>query len=134
MKLLLISNSTIPGEPYLDYPKNEFITRLDLQLQAERLFEVLSQIILDVCTHIIANSNIQAPKSYSECITKLSELNIIPKEKVSTFSSLIKMRHLVVHQYSDISYNTLYDALNSLIHDFKDYQTLILSWLDEIKK
>ena len=23
MKLLLISNSTMPGEPYLDYPKNE---------------------------------------------------------------------------------------------------------------
>ena len=23
MKLLLISNSTMPGEPYLDYPKHE---------------------------------------------------------------------------------------------------------------
>ncbi len=28
MKLLLISNSTMPGEPYLDYPKNEIKTFL----------------------------------------------------------------------------------------------------------
>ncbi len=105
--------------------------RLDLQLQAERLFEVLSQIILDVCTHIVAHSNIQAPQSYIECINRLSELGILPQEKISTFSSLIKMRNLIVHQYGDIDHGILFNALKMLLEDFKEYQTIILTWLKE---
>ena len=37
-------------------PSENLKTDLDLQLKAERIFEILSQIILDTCTHIIAHS------------------------------------------------------------------------------
>ena len=119
------------AERMTSFLKEEFMERLDLQLQAERLFEVLSQIILDVCTHIVAHSNVQAPQSYSECMKRLSELDILPQEKVSTFSSLIKMRNLIVHQYGDINYDILFNALRDLLKDFKEYQTIILTWLEE---
>ncbi len=45
-----------------------FLEDIDLQLQGERIFEILSQIMLDICTHIVANSNVAAPKSYAECM------------------------------------------------------------------
>ncbi|MFQ5819483.1 MAG: DUF86 domain-containing protein [Candidatus Heimdallarchaeota archaeon] len=126
------------GKKYLEavnriisFSKEEFMERLDLQLQAERLFEVLSQIILDVCTHIVAHSNVQAPQSYIDCMNRLSELGILPQEKISTFSSLIKMRNLIVHQYGDIDHSILFNALKILLEDFKEYQTFILTWLEE---
>ncbi len=105
--------------------------RLDLQLKAERLFGVLSQIILDVCTHIVAHFNVQAPQSYIDCMNRLSELGILPQEKISTFSSLIKMRNLIVPQYGDIDDSVLFNALKMLLEDFKEYQTIILTWLEE---
>jgi len=119
------------AERMTSFSKEEFMERLDLQLQAERLFEVLIQIILDVCTHIVAHSNVQAPQSYSECMKRLSELDILPQEKVSTFSSLIKMRNLIVHQYGDINYDILFNALRDLLKDFKEDQTIIRTWLEE---
>ncbi|MFQ6125926.1 MAG: DUF86 domain-containing protein [Candidatus Heimdallarchaeota archaeon] len=94
----------------------------------------LVRLYWDVCIHIIAHSNIQVPQSYSECMQRLSELDILPHEKASTFSSLIKMRNLIVHQYETIDYDILFTALRGLVKDFNEYQTIILTWLEEKAK
>ena len=36
---------------------------IDLQLKAERIFEILSQTLLDICTHIIAHSEEPPPQT-----------------------------------------------------------------------
>ncbi|MHA2363203.1 MAG: type VII toxin-antitoxin system HepT family RNase toxin [Candidatus Hodarchaeales archaeon] len=124
------------ADKYIEITKNvlknsfiDFKDRYDLQLQGERLFEIISQIILDTCTHIVSHSKIGAPKHYSDCLRKLTELGIIPGEKIEKFIDLIKMRNLLVHQYNSIDYQLLYDALNSLSQDFQYYKSCILTWL-----
>lgn len=61
---------------------------LEHQLQAERLFEILAQIMLDVCTHIVANSNLSAPGSYADSMRKLVDLKIVEKSKLDKFTSM----------------------------------------------
>ncbi len=79
----------------------------DSQLIAERVFEVLSQTLLDICTHIIAQSEESAPQSYSDCMKKLGKIGVIKNETSKKLISLIKMRNIIIHQYEDINYGLL---------------------------
>ncbi|MHA1974036.1 MAG: type VII toxin-antitoxin system HepT family RNase toxin [Candidatus Hodarchaeales archaeon] len=110
---------------------SEFQTNFDLQLMAERTFEVLTQIILDVCTHIVAHSNEPPPSSYSNCIETLSKLGIFNEEKTDIYSSMIKMRNLVTHRYGSVNYEILYHSLKKLEIDFVNFKNTILEWLSE---
>ncbi len=106
-----------------------FISNFELQLEGERIFEVITQIILDICTHIVANSDVETPKSYSDCMQALNSLNILTKEKTERNISLIKMRNLIVHQYGIIDYEMLYQSLGTLERDFTSFKKDILRWI-----
>ena len=73
-------------------PKTEFIEDLPIQLQAERLFEILTLIMLDICTHIVANSSELPPESYSDCMVALTRLNVLNSDDSVQFVKIIKMR------------------------------------------
>ena len=47
---------------------DSFLVSFDNQVKAERSFEVLTQIMLDICTHIVASSDISPPTSYADCM------------------------------------------------------------------
>ena len=107
---------------------------VDLQLKAERIFEIFSQILLDICTHIIAHSKEPPPQTYSKCMEKLGKLGIIKPKTVEKATSLIKMRNFIVHQYSNIDYNILFEGLRELHKDFPQFQEEILIWIDSQNK
>lgn len=115
----------------LDNPDEKFISDLDMQLKGERLFEVLAQIMLDICTHIVANTDIETPASYTDCLKALEKLEIFSKEISKTFISIVKMRNLIVHQYGIIDYQMLFSSLKKLEKDFLLFQNGILEWLEK---
>ena len=116
----------------IENPQEVFVQDFDLQLHAERVFQVISQIMLDVCTHIIAQSNETPPATYADCIEKLGTLKVIGTETVSSVSSLVKMRNLIVHQYQRIKYPILFEGLRELKKDFLRFQDEILKWLNDL--
>ena len=101
----------------------------DSQLISERVFEVLSQSLLDICTHIIAQSEESAPQSYSDCMKRLGKIGIIKLETSEKLVSLIKMRNIIVHQYGDINYKLLIEGLQELYKDFPIFEQEILEWI-----
>ena len=107
---------------------------LDLQLISERSFEILSQTLLDICSHIIANSIEGPPESYADCMKKLGQLEIIQKETAQKMTELVKMRNIIVHQYGTISYKLLLDGLDELYQDFPQFEREILSWIQSKEK
>jgi len=115
-------------------PSENLKTDLDLQLKAERIFEILSQIILDTCTHIIAHSKETPPQTYADCMKKLEQLRIISSQTAEKVISLIKMRNIVVHQYGNINYELLFTGLSELHQYFPKYQKEILIWITNIEK
>ena len=109
---------------------DDFETDIDLQLKGERIFEILGQIILDICTHIIANSKEPPPQTYSDCMKKLGKLDVITPQTAEKITSLVKMRNIIVHQYDTINYHLLFDGLCELHKDFLQFQEEILTWID----
>ncbi|MHA1348046.1 MAG: type VII toxin-antitoxin system HepT family RNase toxin [Candidatus Heimdallarchaeaceae archaeon] len=114
-------------------PKKEFLEDFSLQLQSERIFEVISQLMLDICTHIVAHSSETPPSSYSDCMNKLVNVGIIKEEESNNFINIIKMRNLLVHQYGTINLEILYASLNRLDSDFGKFKEIILSWIKKLE-
>ncbi len=112
-----------------DYDENTFLDDFDAQVKGERFFEVLMQIILDICTHIMANLEKPVPESYAACLLNLAEEKIITKELAAELGSAIKMRNLITHQYENFSYKILYFSLKALLKDFSFYEEAILEWI-----
>ncbi len=107
---------------------------IDLQLKAERIFEILCQILLDICTHIIAHTREPPPQTYSDCMKKLGNLGVITAQTAEKATSLVKMRNIVVHQYDNINYRLLFKGLCKLFEDFPLFQEEILTWIDSQEK
>lgn len=118
-------------ETIISSSKEEFSNDFENQIKAERCFEVLSQIMLDICTYIIATNKIATPTSYSNCMLKLGQSGILNLKKSEEYSKLIKMRILIVHQYDKIDYFLLFESLKTLISDFNDFQEEILLWVEK---
>ncbi|HMF31795.1 MAG TPA: HepT-like ribonuclease domain-containing protein, partial [Candidatus Lokiarchaeia archaeon] len=117
-------------ETLLENPASNFCLDFDLQLKGERILEVLVQIMLDVCTHIVANSLEPAPESYADCFRRLVSIDVLSETLGEKSVGIVKMRNLVSHQYGIIDYNLLYAGLEELQTIFKEYQQAILSWIE----
>lgn len=115
----------------LGTPFDDFLENFENQVLAERSFEVLTQIMLDICTHIIAVSEVSAPSSYSDCMIKLGSLKILDDKDSLNYSQLIKMRNIIVHQYDTLNYSMLYEGLSELLKGFNSFQKKILAWLEK---
>lgn len=129
-------NSIKPFLPVLrDIRQTEFKNledSVELQLQAERIFEIVSQMILDVCTHITAHMEFKPTNSYSDCISRLRENNILTKDLAQIIIQMVKMRNLIVHQYAKINYHILYNAIQTIEDDVEKYKDQILSWINTL--
>ena len=118
----------------LENTMERFREEIPLQLMGERLFEILSQIMLDVCTHIIAKLELGTPRDYADCLKKLSsnEMRILQKEDAERLQNIIKMRNLVVHQYVAVDHEILFNALPLIKSDFEMYRNAIIAWMENL--
>ncbi len=81
------------------------------------LFESI-QIVIDVSCKISNYYNLGNPQNYRECIKLLGKFNYIDPLHVNTFTAMIGLRNLLIHEYATIDTEKLYNFLN-FIDDFK---------------
>ena len=135
----LIKKKFISSNEYLknisevvkQYSLQEFKNNFSLQLQVERIFEVINQIMIDVCTHIVSTLS-ESPENYANCFNILERKNIIEDKLAGDLIRSVRMRNIIVHQYTGIDYEKLYSSIAKLTGDFSDFKTQILNWLTTI--
>jgi len=113
--------------------KEEFLASLELQVQGERVFEIISQVFLDVCTHIVSRSkSVSPPRSYADCLFSLAEIGVISQEDAEKYAEMARMRNFISHNYDSIEREKLWDGLIDIISDFEQYRASVFSWLDSL--
>ncbi len=133
----MIFQKFIDGEKYLDFldnklPENfrDFEESIEVQLIGERIFEIISQIIIDVCLHISSNQG-RVPETYSDCIGKLVDLGILEPEQRITYKKIVGLRNILAHQYGKIDLELLYFALLTIKDDYKLFMNSVNLWLKD---
>ncbi len=81
------------------------------------LFESI-QIVIDIACKVSSYYNLGNPENYRECIQLLGKFNYIQALHVKTFTAMIGLRNLLIHEYATIETEKLYQFLEH-IDDFK---------------
>ncbi|RMG41507.1 MAG: DUF86 domain-containing protein [Methanobacteriota archaeon] len=115
-------------EEICSVPQDEFLSSFDLQHLAERLIEIVAQIVIDIFLHIHASD--RTPETYGECIQSLHNRGAIDKGTSLRLRKLVQMRNLIVHQYGKIDYFLVQNACCSINADFSKFRQQILSFID----
>jgi len=91
------------------------------------LFECI-QVVIDISCHLVAQYNLGNPKTYVECVELLNEFDYIDKRVTGNIISMIGLRNLLIHEYSNINIAKLYHLLDNL-DDFSDFAHQVKRYL-----
>ena len=83
------------------------------------LFESI-QIMIDISCKITNAYNLGNPENYRECIELLGKFDYISTNSIQTYTAMIGLRNLLIHEYAEIDAKKLYEFLNS-VDDFKNF-------------
>lgn len=70
------------------------------------------------------------PEKLQDIFLILGENSILPKQFAKKVAKMAGFRNILVHGYSDIDENLVYDSLTQGLTDFEDFIKYILKFLE----
>ncbi len=110
---------------------NEFLESPFLADAAIRILQVSIEAMLDVSHHLVSRKHLGTPKSYRETIELLTRAGILPKNKLPTFTMMVKFRNRAVHMYDKIADEEVYQIIEHHLSDFDDFIGAIIQFLPD---
>lgn len=95
------------------------------QRMAERVLQVMVEIVVDIAERIIALKNAGPTTTAAEAMEKLVELKVI--QSVEPYINMVKFRNLIVHQYEEIDPEIVFNIAKNRLGTFRQFR-------DEIDK
>lgn len=136
---VMINQKILDIEMYLDKlddklpgTLDDYLDDLDAQLISQRIFEIITQTMLDICYHIIVKQKLKIPENYGDCIQSLCSLGILSSEEAKRYRLIIGMRNIIIHQYGGIDLTLLFHGLGTIADDFRKFASRIITWISEL--
>lgn len=86
----------------------------------ERYIQLAVESVLNVGNHIIAGLNLRKPATYDQIIQILADEKIISKKTLAAAKPIPSLRNLLVHDYSDVNREKLFDTAREVIPAFEE--------------
>lgn len=86
-----------------------------------RSFELIAQSVVDVASHIVAQRRLGIPESYRDMIAVLEQHGMLDSRLSKSLQKLVSMRNLLVHQYLEVDYQLVFEAIPSAITDATEF-------------
>lgn len=108
------------------------LTGNDVLLSAvERNFQVAIECILDIGNHIIAEKGFESPDDNEDIIRILGDEGVLPPDFAGSIKGMAGFRNILVHGYTKVDYELLYDYLARRLDDLRQFARHISAYLDK---
>ena len=87
---------------FSDFEEREYLKNTEKRKVIERTIENIVNCIIDISKILLSGENIEIPRTYSEAVRKLQEVNFISKKDSEILSNFVRLRNLLSHEYLDI--------------------------------
>ena len=111
----------------------ELINNHVLLSAVERNFQVAIECILDIGNHIIAEKGFETPEDNEDVIRILGDESVIPPDFAEKIKGIAGFRNILIHEYTDIDYELLYNYLVYRLDHFREFSLHISSFLEKEK-
>ena len=98
-----------------------------------KAIETIVQSIIDISSHIVAQSHWGVTDTYRTTIALLATNRVIPEELSSNLQQIIAMRNILVHQYLDVDFRIVWESLDELVEDAPKFIRAIRTFVDNEK-
>jgi uncharacterized protein YutE (UPF0331/DUF86 family) len=98
---------------------------------AERYLHVSIEAMLDTANHIIAAEGFRKPLQLRDCFAILGEQQVIPQEFAQDILPIVGLRNRLVHVYSEIDHDQIYEMLTTRLNDFETYARHIVAYIEK---
>jgi uncharacterized protein YutE (UPF0331/DUF86 family) len=102
----------------------------DLRWIVERGLQLCAQNALDIATHLVAASGLDAP-DYASAIDRLAELGVLPMDFAARFRAIAGFRNVLVHGYLEVDLDLVAHVLRERLGNFKEFAVLVEAYLDK---
>ena len=96
-----------------------------------KAIETIVQSIIDISSHIVAQNHWGVTDTYRTTIALLATHKVIPEKLSANLQQVVAMRNILVHQYLDVDFRIVWDALDELIEDAPKFILAIRTFLDK---
>ncbi|MDQ7849207.1 MAG: DUF86 domain-containing protein [Armatimonadota bacterium] len=131
-KITLIGEDLLRLRPLAELSPEEYLSRLESQLAAERLLERMIGRMLDVNYHIALETRGVAPRDFFDSFLKLAELQVLPPEFARRIAQAAGLRNRLAHEYNEIDPGKVHQAARAALADIPLYLEHVQRFLDSL--
>lgn len=96
---------------------------------ARYYLQISIECCIDIGNHVIASEQFGAPTTFRETFQILNNAGIIPNKLATTFQQMASMRNRLVHLYSEVDDEIVFEAILSAPADCEQFIQLILNYV-----
>lgn len=97
----------------------------------ERTLQMMVELCIDICNHIIADKKLRTPTSYADSFSVLGKVGLFPESLVTVMAKMAKFRNIVVHHYDKVDEAIVVMILRKHLNDFIMFQDEVVSILKD---
>jgi uncharacterized protein YutE (UPF0331/DUF86 family) len=110
-----------------------YLTDPFVQDVVERNLQVASQIILDVCTHLIADQGWESPDTYEDAIVTLARRSVLPNRLAEGLRGMAGFRNILVHEYLEVDPQIVYAVATDHLDEYKEFARCVAAWVERVE-
>jgi uncharacterized protein YutE (UPF0331/DUF86 family) len=95
----------------------------------ERTLQLMIEICVDICHHIISAKKYRIPTSYSDTFLVLFEQQVFDEALLGRLQQMAKFRNILVHNYEKVDPEIVIPLLKHNLNDFTLFRNTILKIL-----
>ncbi|MCD5417266.1 DUF86 domain-containing protein [Candidatus Bipolaricaulota bacterium] len=111
------------------YRLDEFLGDPERYGSTERFLQLSIEAVIDMGTHVIAESELGTINAYSDIPEILAEKGYIDGELLEQWIQMIGFRNILVHEYLEVDRKIVYDVLQHCLTDLEALKKVFAQFL-----
>ena len=115
--------SQIMPQNFKEYQKTE------KKRSCERLLQLCIEVTIDICRLFVVGLKLGLPSEENDLFNKMEQRKIISPNKASLLKEMRGFRNILVHEYTTVNDEIVYNTVKMRLEDFKSFKKEILDAL-----
>jgi uncharacterized protein YutE (UPF0331/DUF86 family) len=111
------------------YPRESLLSDWHVQSMVERNLQLAIEAVISIAEQVIASLALPTPQSSREALSALAAAAVLTPDLANILGQAIGFRNIIVHQYMDIDYDLVYEALHGDLGDLEAFLVAISAFL-----
>ncbi|HWQ14773.1 MAG TPA: DUF86 domain-containing protein [Roseiflexaceae bacterium] len=95
----------------------------------ERTLQLSIEVVISVCEQLVSSLSLPIPDGSKETIVAVAKAKIISEELANELTQAVGFRKVIVHQYLDIDYDTVFEVLQTKLWTFEEFMKQVGAFL-----